>query len=68
MVMLSCFQNAYFYKSRAVLNKARELAAIKDITALGELSHSEVCSISTVCPMSRTSPEINFSLHFDLLL
>lgn len=25
-----------------VLNKARELAAIKDITALGELSHSEV--------------------------
>ncbi|KAK4576772.1 hypothetical protein RGQ29_027349 [Quercus rubra] len=34
--------NAYFYKSRTVLNKARELAAIKDITALGELSHSEV--------------------------
>ena len=67
MVMLSCFQNAYFYKSRTVLNKARELAAIKDITALGELSHSEVCSIS-VCPMSRTSPGINFSLHFDLLL
>lgn len=34
--------NAYFYQSRTVLNKARELAAKKDIKALEELSHSEV--------------------------
>ncbi|KAB1216606.1 Proton pump-interactor 1 [Morella rubra] len=34
--------NAYFYQSRTILNKARELAAKKDIKALEELSHSEV--------------------------
>ncbi|XP_062168827.1 proton pump-interactor 1-like isoform X2 [Alnus glutinosa] len=34
--------NAYFYQSRTVLNKARELAAKKDIKALEELSHTEV--------------------------
>ncbi|XP_040990035.1 proton pump-interactor 1-like [Juglans microcarpa x Juglans regia] len=34
--------NACFYQSRTALNKARELAAKKDIKALEELSHSEV--------------------------
>lgn len=41
------------------MNRARELAANKDIEALEELSHAEVCSIS-VFPMSRTSPKANF--------
>uniref|UniRef100_A0A2N9EUJ7 Proton pump-interactor 1 n=1 Tax=Fagus sylvatica TaxID=28930 RepID=A0A2N9EUJ7_FAGSY len=34
--------NAYFYQSRNVMNRARELAANKDIEALEELSHAEV--------------------------
>ncbi|KAF7836716.1 proton pump-interactor 1-like [Senna tora] len=34
--------NTYFYQSRTVLNKARELAAKKDINALEELSQKEV--------------------------
>ncbi|KAG6637313.1 proton pump-interactor 1-like isoform X2 [Carya illinoinensis] len=44
--------NAYFYQSRTVLNKARELAAKKDINGLEELSHSEVESF-----MSRWSSD-----------
>lgn len=38
------FQNAHFYLSRSLLNKAKELAAKKDIKALEELSTVEVCS------------------------
>ncbi|WVZ00801.1 hypothetical protein V8G54_026870 [Vigna mungo] len=34
--------NSYFYQSRAVLNKARDLAAKKDINALDEVSQTEV--------------------------
>ncbi|KAK7272544.1 hypothetical protein RJT34_29205 [Clitoria ternatea] len=34
--------NTYFYQSRTLLNKARDLAAKKDITALEELSQIEV--------------------------
>ncbi|WVZ02826.1 hypothetical protein V8G54_023632 [Vigna mungo] len=34
--------NSYFYQSRAVLNKARDLAAKKDINALDEVSQKEV--------------------------
>ncbi|XP_028792987.1 proton pump-interactor 1 isoform X1 [Neltuma alba] len=34
--------NTYFHQSRAILNKARELAAKKDIKALEELSQAEV--------------------------
>ncbi|KAG4968989.1 Proton pump-interactor 1 [Glycine soja] len=34
--------NTYFYQSRTVLNKARELAAKKDINALDEVSQTEV--------------------------
>ncbi|XP_054812900.1 proton pump-interactor 1-like [Prosopis cineraria] len=34
--------NSYFYQSRTLLNKARELAAKKDINALEELSQQEV--------------------------
>lgn len=34
--------NSYFYQSRSVLNKARELAAKKDIQGLEELSNLEV--------------------------
>ncbi|KAI9083562.1 hypothetical protein K1719_034504 [Acacia pycnantha] len=34
--------NSYFYQSRALLNKARELAAKKDVKALEELSQAEV--------------------------
>ncbi|KAL2327643.1 hypothetical protein Fmac_021070 [Flemingia macrophylla] len=34
--------NSYFYQSRTILNKARELAAKKDINALEELSVTEV--------------------------
>ncbi|TKY66512.1 Proton pump-interactor 1 [Spatholobus suberectus] len=34
--------NSYFYQSRTILNKARELAAKKDINALEELSQTEV--------------------------
>ncbi|KAK7313040.1 hypothetical protein VNO77_37386 [Canavalia gladiata] len=34
--------NSNFYQSRAILNKARELAAKKDINALEELSQTEV--------------------------
>ncbi|XP_028807483.1 proton pump-interactor 1 [Neltuma alba] len=34
--------NSYFYQSRTLLNKARELAAKKDISALEELSQQEV--------------------------
>ncbi|KAG5131481.1 hypothetical protein JHK84_037878 [Glycine max] len=35
-------ENTYFYQSRTVLNKARELAAKKDINALDEVSQTEV--------------------------
>lgn len=34
--------NSYFYQSRMVLNRARDLAAKKDIQALEELSNSEI--------------------------
>ncbi|CAL0326553.1 unnamed protein product [Lupinus luteus] len=34
--------NGYFYQSRQLLNKAKELAAKKDITALEELAQTEV--------------------------
>ncbi|TKY49111.1 Proton pump-interactor 1 [Spatholobus suberectus] len=34
--------NSYFYQSRTLLNKARELAAKKDINTLDELSQTEV--------------------------
>ncbi|KAK7335159.1 hypothetical protein VNO80_26935 [Phaseolus coccineus] len=34
--------NSYFYRSRTVLNKARDLAAKKDINALDEVSQTEV--------------------------
>ncbi|MED6121910.1 hypothetical protein PIB30_034673 [Stylosanthes scabra] len=34
--------NSYFFKSRAVLNKARELAAKKDLSAFEELAQTEV--------------------------
>ncbi|BAT95855.1 hypothetical protein VIGAN_08267300 [Vigna angularis var. angularis] len=34
--------NSHFYQSRAVLNKARDLATKKDINALDEVSHTEV--------------------------
>ncbi|XP_014494486.1 proton pump-interactor 1 [Vigna radiata var. radiata] len=34
--------NSYFYQSRAIMNKARELAAKKDINALEEIVQTEV--------------------------
>ncbi|XP_060669006.1 proton pump-interactor 1 [Ziziphus jujuba] len=34
--------NSYFYQSRTLLNKARELAAKKDVKALEDLSYAEV--------------------------
>ncbi|WVZ02594.1 hypothetical protein V8G54_023400 [Vigna mungo] len=34
--------NSYFYQSRAIMNKARELAAKKDINALEEMVQTEV--------------------------
>ncbi|KAG5046950.1 hypothetical protein JHK86_016356 [Glycine max] len=34
--------NSYFYQSRTILNKARELAAKKDINAIEELAQTEV--------------------------
>lgn len=34
--------NSYFYQSRTLLNKSRELAAKKDVNALDELSQTEV--------------------------
>lgn len=34
--------NSYFYQSRTLMNKARELAAKKDINAIDELSQTEV--------------------------
>jgi hypothetical protein len=36
------FQNSHFYQSRALVTKARELAAKKDINALDELNQTEV--------------------------
>ncbi|XP_015954088.1 proton pump-interactor 1 [Arachis duranensis] len=34
--------NSYFFKSRAILNKARELAAKKDLSAIEELAQTEI--------------------------
>jgi hypothetical protein len=59
------FQNAYFYQSRTILNKARELAAKKDIKALEELSHSEVCSAS-VCRCQEHHLKLIFWLYFNV--
>lgn len=39
----SIFQNAYFYQSRSLINKAKIVAAKKDIKALEELANVEVC-------------------------
>jgi len=36
------FQNSYFFQSRTLLTKARELAAKKDVAAIDELSQTEV--------------------------
>lgn len=43
-----CFQNSYFYQNRSILNHAKDLAAKKDIAALEELSHAEVCPINYI--------------------
>ncbi|CAJ1957137.1 unnamed protein product [Sphenostylis stenocarpa] len=40
--------NSYFYQSRTVLNKARDLAAKKDINALDEVSQTEVEKFMTL--------------------
>lgn len=37
------FQNACFYHNRTLLNKVKELAARRDVNAIEEISHSEVC-------------------------
>lgn len=37
------FQNACYFQNRSLLNRAKDLAAKKDITSLEDLMHSEVC-------------------------
>ncbi|KAJ7981748.1 proton pump-interactor 1-like [Quillaja saponaria] len=47
-------ENNYFYQSRALLNKARELAAKKDVQALEELSLAEVDKFISLWSSNKT--------------
>jgi len=45
--------NAHYYQNRTLLNKAKELAAKKDVEALNELSHTEVEKFISLCSSNK---------------